>query len=738
VSHRIGRFIVQSELGRGGMGVVYRAEDPTLGRAVALKLLPPEVARNFHAREQLMAEARAAAVLDHPNICTVYDIGESSEGDLYLAMALYEGQTLSARLEQGRMTLADATDVAIQIGQGLSAAHAIGIVHRDIKPSNVMLTSGGLVKILDFGIARAMTDPDTTGPTMLGTPRYMSPEQLDGVKDLDGRVDAWSLGVLFYEMLTGTAPFDGPTTQALMRAIFFDPPAPVASDVYDFWKARPLVLGLLEKDRTRRLLIADFLKRIPRPDMSVSEPLRQQSLAVLPFQHLGTATDHEGFADGLTAEIIADLSRIRGLRVTSWTSVRRYRDATMSAPALARELDVHYVLEGSVRRAGPDLRITAHLVDSTNDSEIWSEKFAGTIDDIFDIQVRVAEAITNGLRVAFARESSGGATRPVADARAYDLYLRARGEIWSFTADGPARAIELIDQALAITGPNALLLAARATALWQLVNTGASSLGRLIEAASTARQALALDATSAPALRVLGLITAMRGETKGAADLIDRALASAPADPETLSSACFLYTLIGDSERAAALGRRATELDPLYALHWTGLGFALASLGRHDEAAAAARRAFEVDPRDLPTQAIAPLVLYGRGNLGSVVERLSESTPPGHAMAGGYAGLAHLTRAALSGDRVRVTQLVTPEAEIFLSSGLHNALYAAEIFCLVGDHPRALAFLTRAAELGLGCYPLVATHSRTLAPLRTLPGFAEALKPVEAAWRARK
>src|SRR5215510_7551807 len=224
MSRHIGRFIVQSELGRGGMGVVYRAEDPTLGRAVALKLLPPEVSRNFQAREQLMAEARAAAVLDHPNICTVYDIGESTDGELYLAMALYEGQTLAHRLEQGRLTLSESTDVAIQIGQGLGAAHAIGIVHRDIKPSNIMLTRGGLVKILDFGIARAMSDPDVTGAARLGTPRYMAPEQLDGLPDLDARVDAWALGVVFFEMLAGKPPFAAETTQGLMRAIFFDPP----------------------------------------------------------------------------------------------------------------------------------------------------------------------------------------------------------------------------------------------------------------------------------------------------------------------------------------------------------------------------------------------------------------------------------------------------------------------------------------------------------------------------------
>jgi TolB-like protein/tetratricopeptide (TPR) repeat protein len=683
-----------------------------------------------------MAEARATAVLDHPNICTVYDIGESSDGELNLAMALYEGQTLAHRLDQGRMTLSESADVAIQIGQGLGAAHAIGIVHRDIKPSNIMLTRGGLVKILDFGIARATTDPEITGPQMLGTPRYMAPEQLDGVQDLDGRTDGWALGVIFYEMLTGVTPFNGSTTQSLMKAIACDPPASVAGEIYDFWKARPLVLGLLEKNREKRLSIPDFLQRMARPDQPSAETARPKSLAVLPFHHIGSEADHEGFADGLTAEIIADLSTIRGLRVTSWTSVRRYRDAAMSAPALARELDVHYVLEGSVRRAGQDLRITAHLVDATNDTEVWSDKFAGTIADVFDIQTRVAEAITNGLRVAFARES-GGAARPIADPRAYDLYLRARGEIWSFTSEGPARALGLVDQALEITGSNALLLAARATALWQLVNTGASPQVRLVEAATTAREALSLDPASAPALRVLALITAMRGETTAADELIGRALAAAPSDPETLSSACFFYTLVGDGERAAALGRRATELDPLYALHWTGLGFALASLGRHDEAAAAARRGFELDPNDLPTQAIAPLLLYGRGDLSALFARIDSTRAPGHATAGGYAGLAHLTRAAMTGDRARVLQLVTPDAERFLASGLHNALFAAEVFSLIGERDRALAFLTRAAELGLGCYPLVATHSRSLALLRDHPRFGAVLQDVERTWLAR-
>jgi TolB-like protein len=468
-----------------------------------------------------------------------------------------------------------------------------------------------------------------------------------------------------------------------------------------------------------------------------AETPQPKSLVVLPFRYIGAEPDGEYFADGLTAEIITDLSKLHALRVTSWTSARRYRDSTLSARDLARELDVHYVIEGTIQRAGRDLRATAHLVDATNDAELWSEKYAGTLDDVFDIQERVSVGVSRGLKVALGRGAIPAAARSIANPQAYDLYLRARGEIWSFTATGPRRAIVRIDQALALVGPNALLLATRAAALWQIVNTGAGALSNLAEAALTARGALELDPESAPANRVLALISAMQGESTAADQLIGRALAASPADPETLSSACFFYTLFGDGDRAVALGRRATELDPLYALHWSALAFALASIGRDDDAADAVYRAFEVDPSDLPTQVIAPLILYGRGDPSAMMDRLPLAAPPDRATAGGYAGLAFLTRLALVGDRARVLALLTPDVQAFLASGIHNALYAAEVCSLVGEAGRALWFLQKSADLGLGCYPLLAKHSRSLAPLRSELEFARILGQVEASWKSR-
>jgi tetratricopeptide (TPR) repeat protein len=230
----------------------------------------------------------------------------------------------------------------------------------------------------------------------------------------------------------------------------------------------------------------------------------------------------------------------------------------------------------------------------------------------------------------------------------------------------------------------------------------------------------------------------MQGESIAADQLIGRALAASPADPETLSSACFFYTLFGDGDRAVALGRRATELDPLYALHWSALAFALASIGRDDDAADAVYRAFEVDPSDLPTQVISPFILYGRGDPRLVMDRLPFVGPPDRATAGGYAGLAFLTRLALVGDRARVLALLTAEVQAFLASGIHNALYAAEVCTLVGETSRALWFLQKSADLGLGCYPLLAKYSRSLAPLRAEAEFARILSQVETTWKSRR
>jgi serine/threonine protein kinase/tetratricopeptide (TPR) repeat protein len=735
---QIGRFVIRHQIGSGGMGVVYRAEDTTLGRAVAVKVLPASLAKDTKARERLLSEAQAAASLDHPNICTVFEVGESPEGELYLVMALYEGQTLAARLAEGPLSPGQATDIAVQIAQGLVHAHEFGIVHRDVKPSNIFLTKGGLAKLLDFGVARHELDLQSTGTLLVGTPAYMAPEQLRNLRDLDGRTDAWALGVVYYEMLTGRRAFPADDIHALMQSIFFDePPAFDRDELNAFERA---VRGLLAKDRERRLTLQRFLAG-PRPttpaDLGVITPPQSKSLVVLPFQNIPPDPDSDYFADGLTAEIIADLSQVPALRVTSRRSAMRYKNTDRPLRQIARELDVHYVLEGSVRRAGSGLRITVSLVDATADAEIWAGKYSGTIDEVFDIQERVALAVVNGLRVRLeAGVERAARSRSIADGEAFGLYLRARNAIWRFSPEAIRQAFTWLDEAQAIVGDNALIMATRANALWQLVNLGAGGAAELADATRIARRALELDAGSVSALRVLALLSGLQGDLPMTRRYLQKAIEADPVDPESLSAACFFAALTGRGDEAVVFGNRVTEVDPLYAFHWIGLALAYVSIGDDEGAVTSALRAFELDPGNAAVRAMGPLILFNRVDRDRLVNLLGQSPLlPG---VGGYARLAPLTRAAVLGDRDAVLAQLTPEVAGFLGIGLHNAFYVAEILALVGEGTRSLEALRRAVTFGLGCYPLISEHSRCLASVRALPGFAPIAAEVEKAWRSNR
>ena len=732
---RVGRFIVRRQLGRGGMGEVYCADDPVLGRPVALKVVKPSALPDRAARNRLLAEARAAAALDHPNICTIFEVGETSDDGLFIAMAFYEGETLASRLARGPMPPSEAVPVAVQIARGLAHAHAAGVVHRDVKPANVLLTRDRLVKLLDFGIALRLGEMQETGePTVVGTLAYMSPEQLRGLADVDGRTDAWALGVTLYEMLSGRSPFDARDTSTLMQRVFFDEPQPLDGEGRTL---ELVLLGMLEKDASRRWTIAEFLEAVETQRPPARLEAASRVLLVLPFENLSPERDTEFFADGLTDEIITTLSSADGLKVISRRSAMRYKGSPLGVRAIAREVGARQVLEGTVRRAGVDLRITAHLVDVLTDTELWAERYVGTLDDAFDIQERVGAAIAESLRVQPASGDAPRAERALPGA-VYDLYLRARAEMWRFTPPAAQRALVFIAQAHALAGDHSILLAARATALWQLVNLGGGGVSLLADAGAAAARALELDPRSVPALRVLALIAALRGDVAQADPLFARAVEFGPSDVETLLAASFFHAFAGDGDRAVQLGRRASELDPLFSLHWIGRGFAEACHGRDADAYASARRALDVDPHDPMTRIVGPLLANGRGDLDPVLRHLETTADADTATPGWYGVLAELTQAALTSRRARVRELFAPELEAFLGQAIHNAFYAAEICALVDDPARAVRFLRRAIDLGLGCYPMVAVHSRALASIRGLPEFTELLAPLETVWRRRQ
>jgi serine/threonine protein kinase len=444
----ISHYEVLEKLGGGGMGVVYKARDTRLGRLVALKFLPEEMTRDSQALARFQREARAASALNHPNICTIHDVGEFEEKP-FLVMEYLEGQTLKHYIQGKSLSPSDLIEFWSQLADALDAAHSKGILHRDIKPQNIFITNRNQAKILDFGLAK-LKEPqgeiasqfptsDASGSlthhgSILGTASHLSPEQISG-KELDARSDLFSLGVVFYEMTTGRVPFQGENLYALFDQILNKTPAdPSILNPELPPDLAQIIHKTLEKQKELRYqtaadLLAD-LKRLKRDTVVEQKKQKQsgeKSIAVLPFVNMSPDPENEYFSDGLTEEIIATLSKIKSLRVISRTSAMRYKGTDKPLRQVAEELNVQHVLEGSVRKHGSNLRITAQLIDVLQDAHLWAEKYRGTMEDIFEIQEKVAEEISETLRVKLsAVEEADLKKRSTASSEAYQLYLKGR------------------------------------------------------------------------------------------------------------------------------------------------------------------------------------------------------------------------------------------------------------------------------------------------------------------------
>jgi len=503
------------------MGVVYKAEDTRLERAVALKFLPAEVLRYPDSKKRFVQEARAASALDHPNICTIYEIDETPEGQTFIAMAYYAGETLEEKLDKGEIAPADACDITEKIAKGLAEAHKKGIIHRDIKPSNIFLTEDGHVKIIDFGLAKlAQQTKLTKEHTTLGTVRYMSPEQARG-DEVDHRMDIWSLGVLCYEMLTGRAPFRDDYDQAVIYSILNETPEKIRTLRPDVPPAVEKIIGksLAKNPEERYERIEDLindLQSVEKASLSTpsgEEPGREKrSIAVLPFVDMSPEKDQEYFCDGLAEELINALAHIRSLRVAARTSAFSFRGGNYDIFEIGRKLKVDTVLEGSIRKAGNRLRITAQLVGTADGYHLWSEKYDRNMEDIFAIQDEISLAIVDKLKIELlGDEESMLVKRGTDNLEAYDLYMRGRF-FWEKrglslkTAIGYfKRAIELNpDYALAhwLLGYNYWLLSRREKALVEIEQSVELS-GRNPWMLSTLGWAFAMEGRTAEAREIL-------------------------------------------------------------------------------------------------------------------------------------------------------------------------------------------------------------------------------------------
>jgi serine/threonine protein kinase len=460
VGTQISRYKIVEKLGEGGMGVVYKALDTRLQRTVAIKMLPAEFAVDEKRKKRLMREAQAASALNHPNICTIHDIDEW-DGSMFVVMEYLQGKTLSEEMKTSPLSIERALKIAGEIGEALDRVHQLKIIHRDIKPSNIMITDDGNIKILDFGLASIEQAMPQEGGSLLatieqsipeggqiaGTIRYMSPEQIRA-EDVDVRTDVFSFGVVLYEMLAGRSPFHGSTLLDFASAVLKEDP----ESLRGINPAVPpaierIIKRALGKNREARYQsIRELLQ-----DLNQASEQKETSVAVMYFENLSSAKEDEYFRDGMTEDIITELWKINDLKVFPRSAVIGYRDKQVQAVHIGRDLNATHILEGSVRRAGVRIRISAQLVETATGHAIWASRMDREMKDIFEVQDEIASSIAQALRITLSpQEEKAIALKPTVNTEAYDYYLRGRSFALRRTRPDLEIALEMYEHAIAL------------------------------------------------------------------------------------------------------------------------------------------------------------------------------------------------------------------------------------------------------------------------------------------------
>jgi serine/threonine protein kinase/Tfp pilus assembly protein PilF len=503
-------YKVLDKLGQGGMGVVYKAEDSKLKREVAIKFLPYNISSDAEERQRFEIEAQAAAALNHPNIATIYSIEESGK-DVFIAMEFINGIELKEKIKKERPNLDEARNIIEQIASGLSAAHQKGIIHRDIKSANIMITKSGLIKIMDFGLAKiGGTSQITRFGTTLGTTAYMSPEQARGEK-VDTRTDIWSMGVIFYEMLTGDLPFKGEFDQAIIYSILNVEPEPIISISKDLpVKFQHLIERLLAKDRDKRYQkIEDFLA-----DLNETKDTKAQShdtkedyisIAVLPFENMSSDKEVEYFADGLSEEVIGNLTGLKGMAVIPRTTSMQFKGTNKDINRIGKELGARYIITGSVRKFQDNLRISVQRLDLNNNKQLWAKTFKGKGDDIFDISENVSKEIVNATK-------------------AFDCYLQAREFITRRTKNSVQLAVDLYEKAIELDPQYSSAFAGLGEAYSIIFRDFERNEKLLDKALEVGLKAVEFDPTSSEAYAALGLSYFGKNELSKALDAARKAI----------------------------------------------------------------------------------------------------------------------------------------------------------------------------------------------------------------------
>ena len=647
IGKTISHYHILEKLGEGGMGVVYKAEDTRLKRPVALKFLPAHLTRDKEANQRFIHEAQAASALDHPNVCTIFQVDETEDGQVFIAMGYYQGETLKQRIRSGPLPVETALNIAIQIADGLVHAHEKGIVHRDVNPSNIIIQENGTVKIIDFGLTKLLSGERITETgTVKGTVNYMSPEQAKGAA-VDHRTDIWALGVVLYEMLTGEKPFAAEFDQATIFLILNQAPAALQAlnsampgdlehiilkslekqpedryqTVFDMLtdlqavkdSEKPLNLAHPAATRktakkwpflnSRRNMVYGFLALLfisaaVLVTRYINSSNRTVSIVVLPLANHSGDPEQNYIVDGMTDGLINDLAKIGSLRVISRTSAMHYKDTDKTIPEIAAELRVDVLVEGSVRMIGDQLQVTAQLVDGRSDQHLWAESYSRDLSDVLNLQHEITRAVTREVGIVLTPdESRRFAAAKTVDPDAYRIYQRVK-----FFSDGleqnPLRAIEFFNQAIAIDSTYALAYTGLAIALMDNDITARLPGGEVYSQSKRAiEKALHYDPELAEAYTALGKLKFWYDwDWAGAETAFKKGISLNPNSAQ----AYFEYTpLLGSLQRkeeCLAMRKKSLELDPVSPYINLSAGLTYYSFALYDEAISQLKYTLEMAP----------------------------------------------------------------------------------------------------------------------------------------------
>jgi serine/threonine protein kinase/tetratricopeptide (TPR) repeat protein len=634
------QFKILEKLGEGGMGVVYKAEDTRLARTVALKFLPHHMTGDEAEKDRLLQEAKAASALNHPNVCTIFDIKENND-EQFIVMEFVEGATLKSVVKTTQLSVEEIVLIALQTAEGLRAAHAKGIVHRDIKSDNIMVTKDHRIKIMDFGLARLLAGEQLArSRTTAGTIGYTSPEQIKG-EDVGTHSDLWSLGIVLYEMLTGQLPFAGNHEAAVIYEVLnVEPPAVISRrrEVPEYLQL--LVRGLLQKDKSLRPRSAqeviDRLKEVT----SVGSHPGDKSIAVLYFENMSSENESDYFCAGMTEDIITDLSKIKELKVISRTDVLPFRNKEVNTRQVGETLRVNYILEGSVRKSGSKMRITAQLVAVDTGFHVWADRFDRLVEDVFDVQTEVSRKIAEALKISLTEsEQQSLAVKPTEDIRAYDLYLRGRELLYLRGKKNNEAAIRMFENALSLDQRFASAYAALGEAysyMYAWYDGDQKWLGKTRE---VSQKALALDPNSMEALfsigtvsfqqkrfddarlewkrvihlnpdfydayRWLGIVSDISGSYDEALAYYEQCARLKPYSEEPWMHVYMTHLRQGDSNKAneakrklLEVGEQKLKINPDDAITLSRMAGPYAEFGEREKAYAVLKKVLEIDPTD--------------------------------------------------------------------------------------------------------------------------------------------